>query len=303
MCCLIHRWAAGAGRSWCAGCVLVLADVHGDLAALDAAITDAGPVDGIWFLGDAIDFGPEPDGTVARLRAIGAPWVVGNHDADAAAGRPGDGWSGGALGDGERAFLGGLPAQLVLGGATLRHSLAPDLSLRAPEPADFAGFDTAVCLVGHTHMPFLYLDGPEGELRWVEPRDGQPVESRRPPRDRQPRLDRVVIRRPEPVVLPHLRVRRALGAAHVARLAPARRGGGERMRARGAVALAEMQLVYAQGRPRRCSIRRRSTAPGRPRGVTPEDHRVLAARLRQPHAVRSWTSAATAQRAASFSDA
>src|SRR5688572_29522908 len=154
---------------------LVLADVHGDLDALDAAIGHAGPVDGIWFLGDAVDFGPEPDGTVARLRALGAPWVIGNHDADAATGRPGDGWSPARLGAAERAFLGELPDQLVLGGATLRHALAPDLSLRAPEPADFDGFGTPVCLVGHTHVPFLYLRGPDGERRWLEPPPGRPV--------------------------------------------------------------------------------------------------------------------------------
>jgi predicted phosphodiesterase len=228
---------------------LVLADVHGDLAALDAAIAHAGPVDGVWFLGDAVDFGPEPDGTVARLRAIGAPWVVGNHDADAAAGRPGDGWSGGQLGAAERAFLGGLPAQLVLGGATLRHSLASDLSLRAPEPVDFDAFDTAVSLVGHTHVPFLYLDGPDGELRWVEPPAGQTVEV--PPGHR-------AIANPgsigssfvDPDRSSYLIYEPAARSARLTWHAVPRPALAvvERMRARGAVALAEMQLVYAQGR-------------------------------------------------------
>jgi predicted phosphodiesterase len=227
---------------------LVLADVHGDLAALDAAIGDAGPVDGVWFLGDAVDFGPEPEGVVARLRAIGARWVVGNHDADAAAGRPGDGWSVGQLGAGERAFLGGLPAQLVLGGATLRHSLAPDLSLRAPEPADFDGFATQVCLVGHTHMPFVYLRGRDGERRWVEPPAGQPVEVVAGHR---------AIANPgsigssfvDPDRSSYLVYEQAARSARLTWRSVPRPAGAavERMRDRGALALAEMQLVYVTG--------------------------------------------------------
>jgi predicted phosphodiesterase len=228
---------------------LVLADVHGDLAALDAAIADAGPVDGVWFLGDAVDFGPEPDGVVARLLAIGAPWVVGNHDADAAAGRAGDGWSGGQLSAAQRAFLGGLPAQVVLGDATLRHSLAPDLSLRAPEPSDFDSFATRVCLVGHTHVPFLYLDGPQGERRWVEPPAGRAVEV--PPGHRaianpgsvgssfvDPDRSSYLVY--EPVAQSARLTWRSVPRPSAAMV--------ERMRARGAAALAEMQLVYVAGR-------------------------------------------------------
>ena len=228
---------------------LVLSDVHGDLTALDAALDHAGTVDGIWFLGDAVDFGPEPDGVVARLRALGAPWVIGNHDADAANGGTGDGWSFDQLSADERAFLGRLPEELVLGDATLRHSLAADLSLRPPAVGDFGGFSTRICLVGHSHVPFVYLRGPQSERRRLEPTVGQPVEV--------PDGYRVIANPGsigssfiDPNRSSYLIYETTARAARLTWYSVPRpiADAIERIRARGATALAELQLVYAAGR-------------------------------------------------------
>jgi predicted phosphodiesterase len=152
---------------------LVLADVHGCLAALEAVVAHAGSVDALWCLGDVVGFGPEPDACVARLRELGARCVAGNHDADAASGRSLDGWTHAQLAPESRAHLAGLPAELVVGRATLRHSLAREL--RPPEPADLDDLPTRLCFVGHTHVPLLYARDGGRELRVLDPPPREPV--------------------------------------------------------------------------------------------------------------------------------
>jgi predicted phosphodiesterase len=155
---------------------LVLSDVHGDLAALEAVLADAGPVDEVLFLGDALDFGPEPDACIARLRAVADRWVRGNHDEAVGHGQPGDGWSPSLLSAESRAFLADLPERVVVDGATLRHSFRSNIL--PPEPRDFDAFATPLCLVGHTHVPFLYLRGPDGDRAVIEPKPDQPIDVR-----------------------------------------------------------------------------------------------------------------------------
>ena len=66
----------------------VLSDIHANLEALEAVLADAGKarVDEIWFLGDLVVYGPEPNECIVRLReAIGKDrWpgtaVIGNND-------------------------------------------------------------------------------------------------------------------------------------------------------------------------------------------------------------------------------
>ena len=63
--------------------VAILSDMHGNCVALDAVLTDLqhDPADQVVCLGDAIQGGPQPAETVARLRALGCPVVMGNADA------------------------------------------------------------------------------------------------------------------------------------------------------------------------------------------------------------------------------
>jgi predicted phosphodiesterase len=58
--------------------ILVLADVHANLAALDAVLME--PHDVVWCLGDLVGSGPEPGPCVERIRSAGATVVQGNHD-------------------------------------------------------------------------------------------------------------------------------------------------------------------------------------------------------------------------------
>src|SRR3990172_6551479 len=68
--------------------IAILSDVHANLAALEAALRDAGAADALWSLGDLVGYGPDPRECIAELRHRGAAGVAGNHDL-AACGRMG----------------------------------------------------------------------------------------------------------------------------------------------------------------------------------------------------------------------
>lgn len=61
---------------------LILADIHGNLPALQAVFDHERSWDEVIFLGDAIVAGPQPDEVVDRLREMAGNgvWIVGNHD-------------------------------------------------------------------------------------------------------------------------------------------------------------------------------------------------------------------------------
>jgi putative phosphoesterase len=64
--------------------IAVFSDIHGNCLALDEALRDMEgqrPVDRMVCLGDAIQGGPQPAETVARLRELACPVVMGNADA------------------------------------------------------------------------------------------------------------------------------------------------------------------------------------------------------------------------------
>ncbi len=60
----------------------IIADIHGNRVALDAAVADLREqqVDQIVCLGDAIQGGPQPAETTALLRELACPIVLGNAD-------------------------------------------------------------------------------------------------------------------------------------------------------------------------------------------------------------------------------
>src|SRR3712207_2373374 len=64
--------------------VALLADIHGNTWALDAALADldAARPDLIVCLGDVTGHSPHPQAAVERLRSLGCPGVVGNGDAE-----------------------------------------------------------------------------------------------------------------------------------------------------------------------------------------------------------------------------
>ena len=160
----------------------LLYDVHGNLPALEAVLTDigaAGGVDAYVLGGDYAMFGPWPRETVERLRELEpARWIRGNVDRWTAnpSEAPDDPVPQSAiaacreaLGDHLVAELGELPEQLVIDGVRYCHgSPASDVQSFLPEPAPnedelVGGVSERMLVFGHTHLPFE-REGPDGIL-------------------------------------------------------------------------------------------------------------------------------------------
>ncbi len=180
---------------------LLASDAHSNLEALEAVL-ESTDFDRLVFLGDAVDYGPDPEAVVDILKAAAkdrATLVRGNHDEAAAADadefdRPW--WSKTAvktleytwsrLSKSDRVFLGSLPltaeVDLGAGGRALACHGSPTSNLEYLWPdsdnervigqlGEGAKAYDSVWL-GHTHLPF---DRHLGSLRLVNPGSvGQP---------------------------------------------------------------------------------------------------------------------------------
>jgi predicted phosphodiesterase len=153
---------------------LVLGDIHGNLAALEAVLAAAGKVDAVWCLGDTVGYGPQPNECSERVRSLpGLLCVAGNHDRGAlgqldlsdfnSEARFAARWTGQQLTPANRAWLEGLPERIEAEGFTLvhgspRHPIWEYVLSPAVAQENMACFQTLTCLVGHTHVPVVYLE-------------------------------------------------------------------------------------------------------------------------------------------------
>jgi predicted phosphodiesterase len=163
--------------------IAVLSDIHANLPALDAVLADAGPVDAVWHLGDVVGYGPDPDGVVDRLRDVGAVGVQGNHDSAAIGlldlgefnddARAAMQWTQGRIRRSTREWLAAQPLHHEAHGATLVHGSPRDPTWEyvlsaAVARANFAAFETRVCLHGHTHVPIAFREASTSTATAVE---------------------------------------------------------------------------------------------------------------------------------------
>ena len=162
--------------------VLLVADIHANLAALEAVLADAeaaGGFDRTWMAGDVVGYGPDPNECVDRVRDADAVAVAGNHDL-AAAGEVGAEtfnpfaraavrWTAERLSAGSLEYIRALPPMVEDCGWTVSHGAPFDpiwgylLTARAATEG-LAHFKTQGCVIGHSHAPvFLRMgqDGPE----------------------------------------------------------------------------------------------------------------------------------------------
>ncbi|MCH7738182.1 MAG: metallophosphoesterase family protein [Chloroflexi bacterium] len=213
---------------------LILSDIHANLEALEAVFADAqdrGGFDVIWCLGDTVGYGPDPGACVDRIREFDLVAVAGNHDHAAvglidahdfnAAAKAAAEWTAGQIDAGQREFITSLPMVSVQDPFTLVHGSLRDpiveyLLDRDSASGTLALMETAYCLVGHSHIPFLccevdgnpqfpeFVDFPEdapvvldGERRIINPGGvGQP-------RDRDPRPSYAVYDSEEAIIKRH----------------------------------------------------------------------------------------------------
>lgn len=146
----------------------LISDIHANLIALQTVLKaiDALKPDAIWFLGDVVGYGPEPQACVELVQQVASVILAGNHDLAVAGRADLDDftetaeaalrWHQRILPPDTIAWLGDHPSLLVQDGITLAHG-----SPRSPVweyvvddggAAEQAGyFDTQLCLIGHSH--------------------------------------------------------------------------------------------------------------------------------------------------------
>lgn len=152
--------------------VLVISDIHANMAALESVLSDAGDFGAVWCLGDLVGYGPDPNECVACIASLpNLACILGNHDAATLnqidvnsfnpEARAGILWTQNMLSASSKTFLKDLPEKTVEDHITLVHG-----SPRQPiweylldtrtATYNFEHFDTPYCFVGHTHLPAIY---------------------------------------------------------------------------------------------------------------------------------------------------
>jgi diadenosine tetraphosphatase ApaH/serine/threonine PP2A family protein phosphatase len=170
--------------------VVLVADVHSNLAALEAVLRHAeadGPVDALWAMGDLVGYGPDPGACISLLKSYRFLAVGGNHD-HAATGRIGTGdfnpfaaaaaeWTKRELKEDESAFLRALPEIVTEGEFTLVHGSLRDPVweyLLSEEQAlvQFSRQETPYSFIGHSHVQIVFEQGEDGTLQGRRLSDG-----------------------------------------------------------------------------------------------------------------------------------
>ena len=161
--------------------ILIISDIHANLHAFQAVLEHAKDQwDTIWFLGDLVGYGPDPNECVEELQKHPHIALSGNHD-QAVLGKLdiksfnreakyAITWTQEAISDESHAYLEALPSKQVEGVFTIAHA-----SPRYPvweyilDPMtaseNFNWFETDYCLVGHTHVPIMFEEQLNGYRR------------------------------------------------------------------------------------------------------------------------------------------
>lgn len=153
---------------------LIIADIHSNLEALQAVLKKAqeeGGFDRVWCLGDIIGYGPDPVACLEVVRQFDMVCVCGNHDQAAvgkidisdfnAAAARANRWTAEMLSAEDNTYLMELPEVMVDGDFTLVHGsprrpVWEYIAYAFTAADNFKYFNTNFCLVGHTHVPFVF---------------------------------------------------------------------------------------------------------------------------------------------------
>lgn len=157
----------------------VISDVHSNLEALEAVRRhlDAENPDAVYFLGDAVGYGPQPNECLEILRGICSVMILGNHDAAAVGltdtanfniyARMAVEYTAGKLTEENRSYLSSLPYTALRGDAFMAHASPYEpkrwhyILGRGDAVLNFEYFEQTVCFVGHSHCPLAI--GKNGE--------------------------------------------------------------------------------------------------------------------------------------------
>jgi diadenosine tetraphosphatase ApaH/serine/threonine PP2A family protein phosphatase len=161
--------------------IVVVADVHSNLLALQAVLADAaagGAIDAVWSLGDMVGYGPEPAQCLALLRSYPLLAIAGNHDLAATGAVTTEDfntfaaeavhWTALELSGADKAWIDALPRTLVDGEFTLAHGTLKDpvweYLMDSEQAAEHLAVQTtSYGLVGHTHIPIVFMEDEPSE--------------------------------------------------------------------------------------------------------------------------------------------
>lgn len=151
---------------------LILSDIHANQVALEAVLdAAAGHWDRLWFLGDLVGYGPNPNECIERLRSLAPLALSGNHDwavlnkLDTEEFNPeallAVEWTRQQLSSENEAYLATLPprqteADFTLAHASPRHPVWEYILDLQTALENFDHFDTTYCFIGHSHVPALF---------------------------------------------------------------------------------------------------------------------------------------------------
>lgn len=162
----------------------VISDVHSNLEALESVLKDIKKrkVDEIIFLGDAVGYGPNPNECLELLKKRCKIMMAGNHDWGAVGQTNIDYfneyakaaiiWTREVLTEKNQGFIKALPIikNMKKENILLVHSTPKEpsawhylLTLWDAE-MNFHYFEQRICLVGHSHQPFIIERLPSGEM-------------------------------------------------------------------------------------------------------------------------------------------
>jgi len=164
---------------------LILSDIHANLTAFEAVLSDAGSFDRVWCLGDVVGYGPDPNECVALLRQQpGLRCIMGNHDAalmgyidihtfNEQAARA-VAIQSEMLNPESRDFLELLDIVIEEGDITFAHGSPRDpiweYIVNSHIARDiFSAYQSRICLIGHTHIPSIFIENPHARPSILTP--------------------------------------------------------------------------------------------------------------------------------------
>ncbi len=199
----------------------VISDVHANAEALRSALRDLKKrqIHDIYFLGDAVGYGPDPDESIEVLKSECKIMLAGNHDWGAAGltdtesfnenAKIALAWTRGVLTAENNEILKTSPLKTEIKkmDITLVHATPYEpehwhyLLNLSDARKNFAHMRTDICFVGHTHKPYIIEKPLSGELRMdkikIQRKEGSRyivnTGSIGQPRDRDPRACYAVV--------------------------------------------------------------------------------------------------------------
>ncbi len=158
--------------------VLIVSDIHSNYTALETVLVVAGSFDQLWNLGDTIGYGPRPNECTLAMQNYADVMIGGNHDLaclgkidlsdfnpDA---RTANIWNGEQLQPNNRALLDALPPmrevdeRFLVAHGSPREPVWEYLLSRQQAEDNFELFEHQVCLIGHSHVPLIFRQHPDG---------------------------------------------------------------------------------------------------------------------------------------------